>query len=217
MHPADHLRDLLAVPHAEPRDDVDQYVHDWDIAQAGVRALLRLAGRDPDSPGVADTPKRVLKAWLELTSAPGNPATLLATTFGDAPTYDELIAVGPVPFASVCEHHLLPFTGHAWVGYIPNGGGVVGLSKMARLVEHFARQPQIQERLTAQITQALTEHLNPLGAACVIRATHSCMTMRGVRTHGAAMTTSSMLGAFRDNTDARAEFMHLVAMGGHDG
>lgn len=216
-HPGDHLRDLLAVPYAGPPRDLlnatDQW-HDWDVAMAGVRAMLRLAGREPDEPGICDTPRRVVKAWAEQTGRPGDPAALLATQFTDAPHYDELIAVGPVAFASVCEHHLLPFTGTAWVGYIPNGSGVVGLSKLARLVEHYARQPQIQERLTSQITDALVEHLAPKGAACVIRATHSCMTIRGVRAQGAVMTTSSMTGALRDKAEARAEFMALVALGG---
>ena len=145
----------------------------------------------------------------EQTAAPGEPAELLRVQFPED-TYDELIAVGPVPFASVCEHHLLPFTGNAWVGYIPNGHGVVGLSKLARLVEHYARQTQIQERLTSQITAALTVRLEPVGAACVIRATHTCMTLRGIQKPGALMTTSSMTGAFRTDPAARAEFMHLV-------
>lgn len=215
-HPGDHLHDLhKPVPHTA-QDFTwanEAGVHDDDLARLGVRALLRLAGRDPDEPGLLDTPSRVVKAWREQTGRPGNPAALLATQFDDAPHYDELIAVGPVSFASVCEHHLLPFTGVAWVGYIPNGSGVVGLSKLARLVEHFARQPQIQERLTSQVTDALTEHLAPKGAACVIRATHTCMTIRGVRAHDAVMTTSSMTGALRDKAEARAEFMALVALG----
>jgi GTP cyclohydrolase I len=109
----------------------------------------------------------------------------------------------------VCEHHLLPFTGHAWVGYVPNGNGVVGLSKIPRLVEHFARRPQVQERLTGQITAALDEHIEPLGAACTIRAVHSCATMRGVRTE-APMTTSSLTGVFLTEPEARAEFLGLA-------
>lgn len=189
----------------------DRERHDWDALRAGVRAMLRLAGRDPDEPGLVGTPDRVLRAWLEAVGQPGDPEALLAVTFPDAPHYDEVIAVGPIPFASVCEHHLLPFTGQAWVGYLPNGRGVVGLSKLARLVEHYARRPQIQERLTSQITAALVEHLDPLGAACVVRATHACMTNRGVKAHDAVMTTSSMLGVFRDNPAARAEFMRLAS------
>lgn len=184
-------------------------VNDTDLVWAGVRAMLRIAGRNPDDPGLVRTPDRVLRAWREQTAQPGEPAALLSVAFDDAPHYDELIMVGPVPFASVCEHHLLPFTGHAWVGYIPNGAGVVGLSKLARLVEHYARQPQMQERLTAQITDALVTYLNPQGAACVVKAVHTCMTLRGVQKPGALMTTSSMQGAFRDDPAARAEFMGL--------
>lgn len=183
---------------------------DAELVTAGVRAMLRIAGRDPDDPGLRGTPDRVLRAWMEQTAAPGDPELLLGTMFADAPHYDELIAVGPIPFASVCEHHLLPFTGDAWVGYIPNGGGVVGLSKLARLVEHYARQPQIQERMTKQITDAIERHLSPLGSACVVRATHTCMTLRGVRKPGSLMVTSSMLGAFRDKPEARSEFMALT-------
>ncbi len=193
--------------------DVVDYSTDVDVAKAGVRALLRMAGRDPDAEmGISDTPDRVIRAWLEQTASPGDPSELLAVQFTDAPHYDGLIAVGPVGFASVCEHHLLPFTGQAWVGYLPNGRGVVGLSKLARLVEHYARQPQIQERMTAQITEALVQHLEPLGAACVVRASHTCMTLRGIRKEGAYMTTSSMKGALYDSGAARAEFMNLVEL-----
>jgi GTP cyclohydrolase I len=193
--------------------DVIDAMPDADVALLGVRALLRLAGRDPDEPGIVDTPARVLRAWSEQTSAPGDPAQLLAVQFPDAAQYDQMIAVGPVPFASVCEHHLLPFTGHAWVAYIPNGKGVVGLSKLARLVEHYARRPQIQERLTAQIADALVEHLDPVGAGCVVRASHTCMTLRGVRKDGALMTTSAIHGELKDQPAARAEFMALVGLG----
>jgi GTP cyclohydrolase I len=185
--------------------------HDWDTVRRGVRAMLRLAGRDPDEPGLVDTPDRVLRAWLEQTARPGDPAALLAVQF-DATHYDEMILVGPIPLASVCEHHLLPFTGHAWVGYIPNGGGVVGLSKIARLVEHYARRPQLQERMTAQMAEELEDRLAPSGVGVVVRATHTCMTLRGVRKPGAEMTTSTMLGALRDDPSARAEFLRLAGL-----
>jgi GTP cyclohydrolase I len=194
--PEDHLRDVTDTASA------------YDDIRRGVRAMLTLAGEDPDRPGLRDTPDRVLKAWLEMTGSPGDPAVLLATMFDDAGPVDEMIVVGPVPFTSVCEHHLLPFTGHAWVGYVPNGNGVVGLSKIPRLVEHFARRPQVQERLTGQITAALDTHVQPIGSACIIRAVHSCATMRGVRTE-APMTTSSLTGVFRDPT-VRAEFLGLA-------
>lgn len=171
----------------------------------GVRAMLEVAGRDPDDPELVATPDRVLRAWLELTAAPGNPAELLGTTF--AADSSGMVVVGPISFVSVCEHHLLPFTGHAWVGYIPGDGRVVGLSKLPRLVEHYARRPQMQERLGQQIVDALVYHLDPVGAGCLIRAEHACMTMRGVRAAGAAMTTSALAGALLHEPEARAEFL----------
>ena len=182
--------------------------HLEDQVRDGVRAMLMLAGEDPSRTGLLRTPDRVLSAWLEMTGRPGDPEQLLATTFDDAGPVDEMILVGPVPFTSLCEHHLLPFTGQAWVSYIADGTGVVGLSKIPRLVEHFARRPQVQERLTGQITAALDEYVKPRGSACVLRAVHSCATMRGVRLE-APMTTSSLTGVFRDPA-VRAEFLGLV-------
>lgn len=182
-----------------------------ETALAGVRALLELMGEDPTREGLLDTPARVVKAYRELSDRPGDPATLLGTVFSDV-TYptDEMIAVGPIEFVSLCEHHLLPFTGTAWVAYIPSGRGVVGLSKIPRLVEHFAHRPQVQERLTTQIADTLVEHLHPQGAACVVSSTHSCMSLRGVRKTGARMVTSVLRGAFKDNLSARAEFLALT-------
>ena len=190
----------------------DFTTHDDDEATAiaGIRAILRLVGDDPDRPGVEDTPARVIKAYRELCSAPEDPARLLARTFTiDDHDVDSMIAVGPIEFVSVCEHHLLPFTGHAWVAYIPTDV-VVGLSKLPRLVQHYAKRPQIQERLTKQITNAIDKHLNTQGAACVIRSTHSCMSLRGIRAVGAEMVTSSLTGAIKTNPAARAEFMALT-------
>lgn len=177
----------------------------------GVRALLRLAGCDPDEPGLQDTPARYVRAWLELTAAPGDPAAILGKVF-PAVQYTGMVHLGPVEFTSVCEHHLLPFTGAAHLAYIPSPGvGVVGLSKLARLVEHYARRPQVQERLTQEVCDALVEHLHPQGAAVLVRATHTCMALRGVRKPEAAMTTSALAGAFMDDPAARAEFMALTA------
>lgn len=186
-----------------------------DVALEGVRALLCLMGEDPEREGLVDTPSRVVKAYRELADQPGDPAVLLAKVFNDVdyPT-DEMIAVGPIEFTSLCEHHLLPFTGQAWVAYIPSPDrGVVGLSKIPRLVEHFARRPQVQERLTTQIADSLVEHLQPRGAAVLIRSTHSCMALRGVRKTGAQMVTSVLRGAFKDDPTVRAEFLALT----HDG
>lgn len=181
---------------------------DEQAVRDGVRALLRLVGDDPDRPGLLDTPNRVLRAMREMCEAPGDPADLLATMFDDAGPVDEMVVVGPVPFTSLCEHHMLPFIGRAHVAYIPTGNRVVGLSKLPRLIHHYARRPQVQERLTRQITDALDTYVPCLGSACLMRATHSCATMRGVRTE-APMTTSSLTGAFR-NAEVRAEFLRLA-------
>jgi GTP cyclohydrolase IA len=172
--------------------------------EAGVVAMLRLAGEDVGRPGLARTPRRFLEAWLELVSAPGEPGALLATTFDDAGPVDQMVVV-EVDFASICEHHLLPFVGHAWVAYIPDGK-VIGLSKIPRLMEHYARRPQVQERLTGQVTAALDKYVTGLGSACLIRATHTCASLRGVRKE-VPMTTTSLTGAFRSDLGAREEFL----------
>lgn len=184
-------------------------------ARTGIEALLRLMGEDPAREGLRDTPARVVKAYRELADRPGDPAQLLGTVFRDDVSYptDEMIAVGPIEFVSLCEHHLLPFTGTAWVAYVPNGDGVVGLSKIPRLVEHFAHRPQVQERLTTQIADTLVDHLNPLGVACLISSTHSCMSLRGVRKTGARMVTSVLRGVMKDDPAARAEFLALARGG----
>lgn len=168
-------------------------------ALAGVRALLLLAGEDPDHPGLIDTPRRMVDAFLEMTARPGNPSELLARTFGDIGPVGEMVTVGPVTFTSLCEHHLLPFTGRAWVAYRPRHV-VVGLSKIPRLVEHYARRPQIQERLTNQIADAMHQHLAPHGVGVRIKAEHCCMTLRGVRIPGTAMATVALRG---DMTEGR--------------
>jgi GTP cyclohydrolase I len=191
---------------------VDAYlaVDDYDTALDGVRAILRIMGMDPDAPGLIDTPLRWLRAYEELGRDDHQTVEgILERTF-ELEQVDSVVAVGPISFVSLCEHHLLPFTGKAWVAYKPDGNTVVGLSKIPRLVRHLARRPQVQERLTEQITQALTEHLPTTGVACLIRGEHSCMTMRGVRAEGAEMVTSSMLGIFREKGEARAEFLALA-------
>lgn len=183
---------------------------DLEAAREGVRAMLRLFGRDPDDPAVNDTPGRWVRAMLEMAGPTEiTPDEVLSRRFDIGPV-DSVVVVGPVTFVSVCEHHLLPFTGRAWVAYKPEGSTVVGLSKLPRLVRHYAAQLQVQERLTEQITAALDEHLETSGAACVIRAEHTCMTLRGVRAQDAVMTTSSLTGIFRTNAEARAEFLALT-------
>lgn len=175
----------------------------------GIRSLLAMCGADPDDPGVRDTPRRVLKAMREMTAGRHeDPGAILSTTF-EKHAYDQMIVLRGVEFVSLCEHHLLPFTGRAVVAYIPSNR-VVGLSKLARLVECYARRLQIQERMTQQIADALTEHLQPRGVGVVLAASHSCMCARGVRKPGAEMVTSSLTGALRDKADARAELMSLL-------
>jgi GTP cyclohydrolase IA len=165
-----------------------------EIAQNGVRALLTLMGEDPSRPGLAETPSRVVRAYLEIAGRPGDPGTDLAITFPDVKHPGSPVIVGPIPFVSLCEHHLLPFTGSAWVSYVPRAGRVVGLSKLPRTVAHYAGRPQVQERLTGQIADALVEHLDPLGVGVVIRGEHTCMSLRGSRTAGAVMETSDLRG-----------------------
>jgi len=169
--------------------------------------LLQHIGEDPTREGLLDTPKRYIKALREMTSGYDlDPATVLGVTFDEAS--DQLIVLSDIEFVSLCEHHLAPFRGVATVGYLP-GARVVGLSKLARLVDVYARRLQVQERLTQQIADAMVTHLDPYGVAVIITAHHSCMGNRGVRKHQGKMTTSVMLGAMRDNATARQEFMAL--------
>ncbi|MDQ0376507.1 GTP cyclohydrolase I [Amycolatopsis thermophila] len=177
------------------------------IATEGVRAMIALTGDDPDRAGLEDTPRRVIDALIDMTDRPGDPAALLARVFGEGTGSGQMITVGPIPFDSVCEHHLLPFTGRAWVAYIPAGQDVVGLSKLPRLVDHFARRLQVQERLTEQIADAIATHLSPVGVGVKVTSTHSCMAVRGVRKPGAQMTTTALRGVLLTEPAARAEFL----------
>ena len=177
-------------------------------AEAAVRELLLAVGEDPDREGLRRTPNRVARAYGELLAGLNeNPRKHLETVF--TADYDEIVLLRDIPFASLCEHHLLPFTGRAHVAYLPKGK-VVGLSKLARLVEGYARRPQIQEQLTVQVCQALMDALEPKGAAVVVEAVHSCMTVRGVKKTGATMITSCLRGLFRSDARTRGEFMALV-------
>ncbi len=172
-----------------------------------VRQLLSWVGEDPDRDGLKDTPDRVVRALQEMTQGYNeNPAEILSKTFEDEET-DEMIVLRGVQFYSLCEHHMLGFSGTVAVGYIPRGNRVVGISKLARLVDCFARRLQIQERLTRQIAGAVQEHLDPLGVGVVVRAHHSCMGCRGARQGGSELVTSSMLGSMMDLPVARAEFL----------
>jgi GTP cyclohydrolase I len=167
-----------------------------DVVNAlrGIHALLRLMGEDPDRPGLTGTPARVVRAYLEMAARPGDPGHDLAVVFADIDHTNTPVVVGPIPFVSLCEHHLLPFTGEAWVAYVPSTGRVVGLSKLPRTVRHYAARPQVQERLTQQIAEAVDTYLEPAGVGVLVRGDHTCMSLRGARTSGARMTTTDLRG-----------------------
>jgi GTP cyclohydrolase IA len=186
---------------------------DQERAAAAVRELLLAVGEDPDRPGLKDTPARVARAYAEIFAGLGqDPAEVLSTTFDE--DHDELVLVKDIPMYSTCEHHLVPFHGVAHIGYIPGvDGRVTGLSKLARLVEVYARRPQVQERMTSQIADALDSVLKPRGVLVIIEAEHLCMAMRGIRKPGATTVTSAVRGIFRDNAATRSEAMSLVARG----
>jgi GTP cyclohydrolase I len=181
---------------------------DIERIEKAVREILLAVGENPDREGLLKTPNRVARAYGELMSGMhDDPRRHLRTVFTER--YDEIVLLRNIEFHSVCEHHLLPFTGKAHVAYLPDGK-VVGLSKLARLVDGFARRPQVQERLTTQIADALMEELNPMGAACVIEATHTCMTIRGAQKPGSVMVTSALRGIFRENPGSRSEVLSLM-------
>lgn len=175
-----------------------------------VREILRSIGEDPDREGLDKTPERVAKAWQFLTQGYHQDPKEILTSALFAEEYSEMILVKNIEVFSVCEHHMIPFFGKAHVAYIPNGH-IVGLSKIPRVVDVFARRLQVQERLTIQIRDALAEVLQPEGVAVVIEATHLCMVMRGVQKQHSIATTSAMSGEFMDSTDTRAEFMRLIS------
>jgi GTP cyclohydrolase I len=176
--------------------------------ERAVREILIAVGEDPDREGLEKTPSRVARSFAELMAGlHENPRRHLRTVFTER--YDEVVLLRDIEFHSLCEHHLLPFTGRAHVAYLPSGK-VVGLSKLARLVEGYARRPQVQERLTTQIADALMEELSPAGAACVIQATHTCMTIRGAKKHGSTMVTSALRGVFKESISSRQELLSLI-------
>ena len=174
-------------------------------AERAVRDLLLALGRDPTSPHLADTPRRVAKSFVEMLT----PREFDLTTFPNDEHYDELVLVRSIPVQSLCEHHMLPFTGVAHVGYLP-GERILGLSKLARVVELFARDLQVQERLTIQVANWLQEHLDPLGVGVVIEAEHMCMSMRGVQASGSRTVTSAVHGVLREDGRSRQEFFALA-------
>ena len=179
-------------------------------AEAAVRVLIEWAGDDPSREGLADTPARVARSYAELFSGYGeDPRSHLERTFEEVGGYDDLIVLSNIRVVSFCEHHMLPVIGRAHVGYLPRNR-VVGISKLARVVRGFAKRLQIQEKLTADIAQAIQDVLDPLGVGVVIEAEHSCMTLRGVDTQGSVLSTSRMLGVIRDDARTRDEFLRMV-------
>jgi GTP cyclohydrolase I len=182
-------------------------VIDLDAAEAAVRDLLVALGQDPDSAHLRETPRRVALAYEEFLT----PEPFVPTTFPNDEGYDELVMVRDIPFHSLCEHHLLPFSGVAHVGYLP-ASRILGLSKLARVVEHFARGLQVQERLTKQIGDWLDARLDPKGVGVVLEAEHLCMSLRGVEAVGSKTVTSSLHGLVRDDARTRAEFLDLTGI-----
>ena len=186
---------------------VDGVVDEQRICQA-VREILAAVGEDPDREGLRETPARVARMYAEMfRGLRSDPRQHLQKFFTEQ--YDEVVLVRDISFCSMCEHHLLPFTGTAHIGYLPDGK-VVGLSKLARVVEEVASRPQLQERMTEEIANLLLNELNAKGVAVVIEATHSCMTIRGVRKPGSLCVTSAMKGLFRSNQSTRSEVMQLI-------
>ena len=186
-----------------------------DEAENAVRTLIRWAGDDPAREGLLDTPKRVVKAYEEFFKGyTQNAENILSRRFKDVEGYDEMIVLRDITFDSYCEHHMVPFTGRVHVAYIP-GNQVVGISKLARLVEIYAKRLQIQEKLTAQIANTLNEVLAPKGVGVVVEATHMCMTTRGVHKPGTIMQTSQLLGRFRSDPRTRQEFFSLLKVPQH--
>lgn len=184
-------------------------------AEDAVRTLIEWAGDDPAREGLLETPKRVAKAYRELFAGyEADPREYLQRTFEEVGGYDELVVLRDIRVVSFCEHHMLPFLGKAHVGYLP-ADRVVGISKLARVVNGFARRLQIQEKLTSEIAQAIQDILQPQGVGVVIVSEHSCMTMRGVNTPGSRLTTSKLLGVVRDDPRTREEFLELVRNGDH--
>ena len=175
-----------------------------------VRKLLAYIGEDPDREGLRETPKRFLKAWAEYTSGyKGKPEDILKVFEDGAESVDEMVIVKDIPVYSMCEHHLAPFFGKAYVGYVPDRK-ILGLSKISRLVEMYARRLQVQERLTNQVADALEKHLQPLGVAVVIECRHMCMESRGIRHAGTGTVTSALRGSIKRSAETRKEFLSLI-------
>jgi GTP cyclohydrolase I len=192
---------LLRTPSVRP---------DQAEVEAAIRTLIEWTGDDPDRDGLAETPSRVARAYKEFFAGYGqDPVEILQKTFEEIEGYDEMIALRGIRFESHCEHHMAPIIGQAWVAYVPNGR-VVGISKLARVVEVYAKRLQIQEKMTAQIANTINDVLKPQGVGVIIKASHHCMTTRGVNKPDSDLVTSRMLGCFRDNPLTRQEFLSMA-------
>ena len=195
---------------------MDQNTHesnkiDCPRIEKAVREILFAVGEDPDREGLAETPRRVARMYAELFSGLSEDPRKHVNKFFTEEKYDEIILLKDIPFHSMCEHHLLPFMGHAHVAYLPRGK-VIGLSKLARIVTSFAQRPQMQERLTYQVAEFIMKEVDAQGVAVVMKASHTCMTVRGVKKAGSSMITSAMLGVFRSDVRSRNEVMSLIAL-----
>jgi GTP cyclohydrolase I len=227
-HPKGFRRDATSVASASPSrsNTVTPNVHALDRArtsqaevqkptraevEAAVRTIIRWSGEDPGRDGLIETPARVTRSYEEFFAGYGqDPVEILEKTFEEIEGYDEMIVLRDIGFESHCEHHMVPIIGRAWVAYIPNGR-VVGISKLARVVDVYAKRLQIQEKMTAQIANTINDVLKPQGVGVIIKATHHCMTTRGVHKPGTDLVTSRMLGCFRDNALTRQEFLGMAS------
>jgi GTP cyclohydrolase I len=211
------MNDSVEARHRKPKAKAPAPRPSREEAEAAVRTLIRWAGDEPDREGLDGTPARVARAYEEWFAGYGDdPAELLRRTFEEAGGYDEIVLLRDIRFESHCEHHMAPVIGRAHIGYLPRHR-VVGISKLARLVEVFAKRLQIQERMTAEIANCIDRVLHPHGVAVIIEGTHTCMTTRGIRKSQATMVTSRMLGVFRDNPETRQEFLSAIDLRGSRG
>lgn len=206
MHQASRILPVSSDPTAVSQEE----------AEKAVRTILSWIGDDPSREGLSETPARVARAFKSYFSGyEQQPEEFLKTTFEETAGYDEMVLLRKIPFQSHCEHHMAPINGHAWVGYVPRNR-VVGISKLARVVEAYANRLQIQERLTAEIAGAIDRALEPLGVAVLVKASHQCISGRGVKKHGVDLTTTQMLGCFRKEAGRRQEFLAMANADGPD-